>query len=228
MVPRGRTGPAAKLMIVAGTLVTCAVIMVVALARARRAPAAPPASQVAALRAQLKALEGELAQQQSLLAREAVGRDRIPPKTPVAVPAAPAEQVGEEVVAEKPEPTSREIVAQIDAKFFREPAQTAWGQGAAGRARSVLRRLVKPGSELGAVDCRETLCRVEARHRDLDAYQAFATAVLDDERDQDGLWNAGLNSQVVEQSPTAVSSVTFLSREGAPVPGTDEPADLSN
>jgi hypothetical protein len=127
------------------------------------------------------------------------------------VPAAAAGAAGDQ--------TPQAIVAEIDARFFREPAQAAWGQAAARRASAVLARLHTPGTRLGRIECRETLCRIEAVHRDLAAYRTFAMAVIRGRR-KDQLWDGGVNSQAISQSRDGVGTVTFLSREGVAVPGT--------
>jgi hypothetical protein len=108
--------------------------------------------------------------------------------------------------------TSASLLARLDARFAGEPA-TAWGENAQTRARQVLGRLATPGSALGSVACRSTLCRIEASHRDLEAYQTFAMAVIRSRR-KDGLWNGWVTSRVRTRSPSSVVTVTFLTREG--------------
>jgi hypothetical protein len=119
--------------------------------------------------------------------------------------------------------TNAPLLARLDARFAGEPA-TAWGDGAQTRARQVLGRLVTPGSTLGGVACRATLCRIEASHRDLEAYNTFAMAVIRSRR-KDGLWNGWVTSRVRTRSAASVSTVTFLAREGGARPDADpEPA----
>jgi hypothetical protein len=198
----------------------------------------PPASDgsagadVAAARSRLAELQRELSRQQAALAngtRRAGAALAAVHLVDTQAGAGPAvrDATKVEAPASEHEPTGREIVAGIDARFYRQPAQAPWGRTAAARVHAVLGRLLGPGTTLGNVDCRETLCRIAATHHDLEAYQRFTAGVLDDERDDDGLWNAGLNSQVTDESPTSVSSVTFLSREGAPVPGSEQIAELA-
>ena len=115
--------------------------------------------------------------------------------------------------------TDAPLLARLDARFAGEPA-TAWGDGAQTRARQVLGRLVTPGSTLGRVACRATLCRIEASHRDLEAYNSFAMAVIRSRR-KDGLWNGWVTSRVRTRSAASVSTATFLAREGLPRPDAD-------
>jgi hypothetical protein len=112
-----------------------------------------------------------------------------------------------------------QIVAGIDAGFYREPAGTAWGQGAAARVADLLARRPTPGTAVAGIDCRQTMCRIEAGHLDLPAYRSFVMALMRERRQPDGVWNGALNSQAVAVAPGAVRTVTFLAREGAPVPG---------
>jgi hypothetical protein len=110
--------------------------------------------------------------------------------------------------------TSAPLLARLEAAFAGEPA-TAWGEGAQARARQVLARLATPGSTVAGVACRATLCRIEARHRDLEAYRIFAMAVIRSRR-KDGLGNGWVTSRVRARSASSVSTVTFLTREGFP------------
>jgi hypothetical protein len=112
--------------------------------------------------------------------------------------------------------TSAPLLARLDAAFAGEPA-TAWGEGAQLRARQVLGRLATPGSTLASIACRATLCRIEASHRDLEAYNTFSMAVIRSRR-KEGLWNGWVTSRVRTRSASSVTTVTFLTREGFPRP----------
>ena len=43
-----------------------------------------------------------------------------------------------------------------------------------------------------------------------------------DQVDERRLWNAGFTAQVTSTSPAGVSAITYVSREDAPVPGTED------
>jgi hypothetical protein len=223
--------------VVVGALCGLAVVVM------RRPPASDAAAgaDVAAARLRLAELQRELDRQQAALANgtrragAALAAVHVV-DTQAGGATAPRAAAKVEAPAREHEPTGRDIISGIDARFYRQPAQAPWGRTAAARVHAVLGRLLGPGTTLGNVDCRETLCRIAATHHDLEAYQRFTGAVLDSPRDtpgdddghdQDRLWNAGLNSQVTDESPTSVTSVTFLSREGAPVPGSEELAELA-
>jgi hypothetical protein len=130
-----------------------------------------------------------------------------------------------------PEPTPAEIVARIDARFYREPAETEWGKQAFRRTTAVFRRLATPSTRLGRIECRATMCRVQATHRDVDDFQAYVTSVAADPidpRDESRLWNAGFTAQVVSTSPDGVDAITYVSREDAPTPGAEEPLPVAS
>lgn len=123
------------------------------------------------------------------------------------------------------ESTPEEIVARIDARFYREPAETEWGKTAVERTTAVFRRLATPSTRLGRIECRATMCRVEATHRDVDDFQSYVTSVAADpidQHDQGRLWNAGFTAQVISTSPSGVNAITYVSREDAPSPGPED------
>jgi hypothetical protein len=133
---------------------------------------------------------------------------RRPALSPPSVPPAAADEV-----------PPAQIVAGIDAGFYRQPARTAWGQDAAARVAEVLSRRPAVGTTVAGIDCRQTMCRIEARHPDLAAYRSFVMALMRGRSQPDGVWNGAVNSQAVSMAPGAVRTVTFLAREGTPVPG---------
>jgi hypothetical protein len=197
-------------------LSTVAVTALALAARRGRSGGEGADGEVAALQAELHRMEAKVARQRALLASQArQGQAGEMAALPGELPSA--------VVRAAPEPTRptpQEIIARIDQQFYRQAAQAAWGRAATSRAWSALRRLPLSGSIVEAVECRETLCRIEATHDGLRAYDSFARAMIRGRRG-DGLWNGGLNSQVTRKSPSLVATVTFLAREGAPVPGMD-------
>jgi hypothetical protein len=54
------------------------------------------------------------------------------------------------------------------------------------------------------------------KHASMDTYRQLVQSTLG-ARDS-GLWNGGLASIVTEQSPTSVTTVTFIAKEGMSVP----------
>jgi hypothetical protein len=169
--------------------------------------------QLAVLRQQLARVEATVAANRVRLASaQRPGGGAGGPQAAPGTPAAPPE------VAD-PEPSDgRDVVASLDARFYREPAATAWSRGALPRATAALRRLVTPGSTVGDVECRQTMCRIEATHQDLGAYRRFGFALMRGRQGPDGLWGGGINSRVTDRRPGLLSTVTFLAREGAPAP----------
>jgi hypothetical protein len=112
--------------------------------------------------------------------------------------------------------TPAEIVAQLDSEFFAEPPSSPWSSHATTKASKVLPALLPPGSSLGRIECRTTLCRIEATHANLDSFLNFTDAM--GRNRETGLWNGTITAQVVGQTPGAVQAVTFVSKEGATIP----------
>jgi hypothetical protein len=99
----------------------------------------------------------------------------------------------------------------------------AWSRAAAPKASQVLSRHLTPDSRLTSSECRRDLCRFETRHPSVEAYQQFFNDALVSR--ESGLWNAGATSYVVQQSSAGVVAVTFVAKEGHPIPSTQEVVD---
>jgi hypothetical protein len=202
--------------------VVIAAVAALALTRALRqggrtqAPPRPADDQstaeIAQLKAELRSLKGNVASQGVLLAN-ALDRSGAP-----GVPAS-AEGPGQQPSAT---PTTaeippKEIFAKLDQRFYAEPANAVATQ----KLSATLTRLVPAGSSLGRIDCRDSLCRIEATHDNRDAYGSFVHATFLGR--QTGLWPAGFTSELLEETPTASKSVTFFgAREGAEIPPLEE------
>lgn len=115
--------------------------------------------------------------------------------------------------------------AAIEERFRGEAYDRTWSADARQRATKHLSTNLPPGSRLGVVECRQSLCRVEATHADLAAHQAFlraafmspslgwdgaSMALLDEARSRDGI----------------VLTIAYLAREGNDLPTGEEPSGL--
>ena len=136
---------------------------------------------------------------------------RRPALSPPSAPPAAADEV-----------PPAQIVVGIDAAFYRQPARTAWGKDAAALVAEALSRRPAVGTTVAGIDCRQTMCRIEAVHPDLEVYRSFVMALMRGRSQPGGVWNGAVNSQAVSVAPGAVRTVTFLAREGTPVPGAGE------
>jgi hypothetical protein len=182
----------------------------------------PLPAEVARLQAQVARLQGELAAERLLVARRAAEPvAAVPPAHPAAaVPSGEGAVAAER--APSPDLTSGQVAAQMDERFYAEPARTAWGAEAGPRALAAFRNLAG-ASAVGRVECRETMCRIEVTHDSLEVFQSFARAV--GPRLVDVLWNGSYSAQVTEQSANHVASVVFYSREGHDLPALGPAAD---
>ncbi|MFZ5890263.1 MAG: hypothetical protein ACOY0T_04270 [Myxococcota bacterium] len=117
----------------------------------------------------------------------------------------------------KPVPLDEnEIAVQLDNHFDSESYDPKWSRSAQTQATTAITHRMTAGSRLGAVDCRSELCRVETFHENLEAFQTFVrSALLDKERE---IWNGSVSSIVRSQSASGVTAVSFISREGRPMP----------
>ena len=206
-MPIRRTGTGAVILTVLAGVAVCGLLVRLATGGGTSVPAAAPDP------------AGGRVWRAGSAAREGLARGKVP----ALVRPRPNEEPLPAAVDE--EPTPEEIVARIDARFYREPAETEWGRGAIERTTAVFQRLATPGTRLGRIECRATMCRVEATHRDVDDFQAYVTSVAADpidQRDQSRLWNAGFTAQVISTSPSGVSAITYVSREDAPSPGAED------
>jgi hypothetical protein len=181
------------------------------------APAAEGTSaEIARLRMEIDQLKGMMASQRVLIASAptrptGAGKEETGRRPPQAGSADQQDQAGP-----PPDPTPKEVVRHVDSQFFAEPGDTPWGRWATAQAATALPAVLPPGSSLGKIECRETLCRIEARHADLASFQKFSRALVRGEAK--GLWNAPMTSLVIAQSADALQAITFVAREGRSVP----------
>ena len=92
------------------------------------------------------------------------------------------------------------------------------GRGAgAGRLAAREAAVLPPASELGAVECHASMCRIESRHEDAARYRQFAhSAFIDPETES---WNGGFFSTAVpEPGSGRLLAVAYVAREGQELP----------
>jgi hypothetical protein len=190
--------------------------------RASRSPAVPAQpnvrGEVAALRDEIASLKANSAAA-LLLAQQA---RRLGETTGEAKPGAGAEAQAADVEAsqppaEAPEALSElEAAVQLDNRFDAEPVDPAWGRAATLEATRALSAGIKDGTAVKAVQCRTNLCRVETLHASLDDFRNFAAGSLLGRERQ--IWNGGVSTLVRSESEDGVTAVTYIAKEGQPVP----------
>jgi hypothetical protein len=110
------------------------------------------------------------------------------------------------------EGSEEKIVEHTNQRFRSEPIDGEWSATGVREVRSAMARELPAGSQLLNIECRSTLCRIEASHRDLDGYRKFAdSSFLSAEKMP---WKGGFLSSVTEQTGSRVSSVSYHWREG--------------
>jgi len=170
------------------------------------------------LEAKIARLEAASAWQGSVLANKVREAASAPPAVDAAVSssdnggAAPPRTV-------RP-PTEAEFVAQLETKFQAEVRDPAWSEQAIATAtRALANDLLPSGSRVESVDCRRNLCRVESSHDNMAAFKSFVESSLLSR--QKKLWNGAFSAEVIAQSESGVQALTFITREGEPLPAGD-------
>ena len=187
-------------------------------ARAQGEPAPVRDREIAELRQELESLKRNSAAAELGRALRAGTPGRATVPSPSAE-AAPQEPVGGsfEGTEKPPELTEEEIAVQLDNHFDTEQRDPAWADQATQDATHAFTDDIPAGSRVTKVDCRKSLCRVETEHDDVDAFRAFADAsLLSRERK---IWNGGFSTMVRSESESGVTAVTYIAKEGQPVPG---------
>jgi hypothetical protein len=171
------------------------------------------AEQIEEMQSRIRELEADLARQRADLAERgsAAAARPAPAGGDGAAPPAPTPPMRA--------PTSREIVDQIDARFYQEPS-TPWGRSAAARATAALTGVVADG-KIERIECRETMCRIELSHDSLQAFSNFAHQLATPQITE-ALWNGGFSAQVTNPSAGAVTSVVFYAREDHEIPPAED------
>src|SRR5262249_33255912 len=101
--------------------------------------------------------------------------------------------------------------------FAAERGDPSWSPDAQRRAQDGLKRTLPQGSSAVSVRCGDSMCRIETRHQDMEEYRRFVDGAL--MTPTTALWNGGFFSSVVSSPDRgAVSVVSFLARDGQPLP----------
>ena len=115
-----------------------------------------------------------------------------------------------------------EFATFLDNRFDDEQPDSSWSIQAAREVKSAVSGTLPAGSTLGTIECRTNLCRIESTHDSIDSFKAYVdTAYLSRDKKT---WNSGVNALVTARTPSAVTAVTYMAREGRsmPVPDANE------
>ncbi|HEX3764257.1 MAG TPA: hypothetical protein VHW23_36435 [Kofleriaceae bacterium] len=107
--------------------------------------------------------------------------------------------------------TTAQISTRLRDQFGGESADAAWSQPAQALLDGHLRAGLPDGSRVVAVECRRTMCRVEAEHASLEVYAHFVNDAL---LFPHGGWGGPVMTQLMNQTGPQITSVAYLLREG--------------
>lgn len=111
----------------------------------------------------------------------------------------------------------REAQLQLERVLYAEGADPAWSHQAEEQARNGLRSVLPEPSQLEAVHCGTSLCRIEITHRTHDDLQHFSEQLMLSA--QPALWNGAMLTTLSPDSREGqLISVIYVSREGRPLP----------
>lgn len=160
----------------------------------------------------------------------APSRERPPVPVRIASPARPAERttdVDEQTATDEepeaslsPEPRAagaEEVREHMETTFSQERPDPDWARSAQEAARRGIESTLPAASKLRAVECRDSMCRIETAHQDLESCQAFVQATFMDPGTH--LWNGGFFATVVPDPRTdELTVVSYLARDGEQLP----------
>ena len=116
-----------------------------------------------------------------------------------------------------PETNREEIVSLLDARFFSEAFDPAWGREAKHRAEQLC-SMLSAGARVVSLECRSSMCRMEMSHPSLESFQGFIRKGLLEEDKWDGGFMAAIKSD--PSQPGSVESVAYLARNGVDLAST--------
>jgi len=114
-------------------------------------------------------------------------------------------------------PEIGEVRARLDQQFANERADADWAGGAQKAAADKFSAALPASSELHALACRASMCKMETVHQDMEHYQRF----LQDAFMKPGgrPWNGGFfSSMVPDPTGDKLVMVSYLAREGEELP----------
>jgi hypothetical protein len=123
------------------------------------------------------------------------------------------QQAPEQPPASKPAITDQDVQTGLSAGFQSEVVDTTWAPAAARTIQGDFSRALSANSSIESVECRQSLCRIQTVHSDVDTYRTFAYGALTSAANE---WSGARYMHLQETLPDGrVRSVAYAAREGA-------------
>ena len=114
-------------------------------------------------------------------------------------------------------PTIAEIRDRYEEAFKGEPLDAAWSDSAEHIAEDRLKVTVPQGSELLAIRCKTSICRIETSHPDRAHFDKFVETSF--KNPTSSLWNGATFSSILgDCSAAPLRVVSYVAREGRALP----------
>lgn len=172
--------------------------------------------EVARLRSELEATKREERATRDLAASavEAAQRQahttRLSPDSSEAAPRreGPAEGLAPTM---RKEPSFEELHADLESRFAAQPRDDAWSRAAVEQVTQKLTAALPPSSRFLSVDCRESICRAEIAHADVERHREYLKGSIV----TPGNWDGPVLA-VLEESPgkEGVITVAYIGKRG--------------
>jgi len=196
-----------------------AAALAVLLAVLLRATTSPEAAGAAASNGELAKLHQELAdlrERVNTSDRSAALAIKLAAAAPAVADSAAASESEPSAAVEQARPkftlTREEMRSRLNERFTAERADLGWSKPAQALIDRHLQAGLPDGSHLLSVDCRRTMCRVEAQHSNLEVYHRFVDKAL---LFRGGGWNGPVMTGILNPGDAQVNSVAYLLRDGA-------------
>ena len=108
------------------------------------------------------------------------------------------------------------ILSRLDRAFTSENSDARWSGTTANEVARALPAALPKGSNITAVNCKSSMCRLETTHESVESFREFNTSAF--ARAGQTIWKGGVYSAVREQSTRGVVALTYLAKEGEELP----------
>ncbi len=145
--------------------------------------------------------------------------DHAPAEAPLPArsePLPPGASPTEPAPVKTPEIAMAERHATYEQAFARDQVDAQWAKQAKQLVDDKIGAVLPEGSSVSSFECRSKLCRLEIAHKDRDSYWKFINAAF--MNPQKPLWDGLVYAMPLHDDPTEGSMVTYLAREGQPLP----------
>lgn len=122
----------------------------------------------------------------------------------------------QEVVEKTRPPNNAEVAEQFRNAFVRERVDSAWSGGASAQIREALATHLPPGTSIRELECRQTMCSVELKHKSVEDFRNTIRTMLPG--GEVPLWGGALNAVITTESDGDVTGAVFIAREGHQLP----------